>query len=105
MKHLSTRRQKKSIEIALVAASERATAQIPAVSSRHALPPGGCGVFSERCVDRSFRARAQLKGLERPAIDGESPVGDLRGGGMEKIPEYHRTRGTRWEAGRITFQG
>src|SRR3989338_6817771 len=105
VKHLSTRREKKSTEIALVAASERARAQISAVSSRHALPLGGCGVFPEPRVGGSFHAREYLKGLERPTIEGDSPVGEIRGGGMGEIPEYHGTRGTPWEAGTTTFQG
>ena len=81
--------EEKSIKIDLVAASERARAQIRAVLSRHALPPGGCGVSLESCVEDSFRACGYQKGLERPAIEGDSPVGEMRGvwnGGDSRVP-------------------
>ena len=51
---------------------------------------------------------------EREAIPGEerwkAPPEKVRGlypkgEGAEPAPEYHRTRGIRWEAGRTTFQG
>jgi len=43
-------------------------------------------------------------GLERPAIAGDSPVGERRGDSM-LVPEYHEARGTLWESGRTIFQG
>ena len=42
--------------------------------------------------------------LERSAAEGESPVVEKQPA-LSTNPEYRRTRGTRWEAGRTTFQG
>lgn len=43
--------------------------------------------------------------LERPAIEGDSPVFESASGFLDKIPEYGGTRGTLPEAGRTIFQG
>ncbi len=42
--------------------------------------------------------------MERPAEEGDSPVGEIGGEG-KRNPEYHEARETLWETGETTLQG
>src|SRR5919202_3577136 len=63
--------EKKTIVIPLVAASERGTAQTVVHARRGCRACRAARPASKKPVDES-------KGLERPAIEGDSPVGDRR---------------------------
>ena len=43
--------------------------------------------------------------LESLAIEGDSPVYEIRGGILGRVPEYGGTRETLSESGRTIFQG
>ncbi len=43
--------------------------------------------------------------METAARDGESPVDETALDSLTRVPEYHGTRATLWEAGGTTLQG
>ena len=87
--------EEKSNEIPRVAASERG----PRPNRRAGDRRRGCGA----CRHGSQKGARQRNGLGGPAEQGHSPVREApRPAG--RIPEYRRTRETRWEAGGTTLQ-
>ena len=81
--------EKKENSISLVVASEEGRGQTEGLRT--------LGVEERRQVKVG-----EPKGLERPARDGESPVGEAEN--SEPDPEYRGTREILWEAGGTTPQ-
>jgi hypothetical protein len=98
--------EKKATAIPRVAASEKGTAQTCRMSSPQALSGRGCRTFQvslrrHRGVTKSISSR---RVLERPATEGNSPVGE-RDGPPGGYPEYGGTGEIPSESAGTTPQG